>query len=74
MQLQVLDWAYGINQTLPVISLQDEDRLVILYICAHVAVIYDHTSNAQHLLQVRRLIWLQTKKVNQVNLKPQFLL
>ncbi|XP_048044242.1 cilia- and flagella-associated protein 251 isoform X2 [Megalobrama amblycephala] len=47
----VLDWAYGINQTLPVFSLQDEDKLVILYICAHVAVIYDHTSNAQHLLQ-----------------------
>ncbi|XP_016333156.1 WD repeat-containing protein 66-like [Sinocyclocheilus anshuiensis] len=47
----VLDWAYGMNQTLPVLSLQDEDRLVILYICAHVAVMYDHTSNAQHLLQ-----------------------
>ncbi|XP_067264342.1 cilia- and flagella-associated protein 251 [Chanodichthys erythropterus] len=47
----VLDWAYGINQTLPVFSLQDEDKLVILYICAHVAVMYDHTSNAQHLLQ-----------------------
>ncbi|KAK7164882.1 hypothetical protein R3I94_003309 [Phoxinus phoxinus] len=47
----VLDWAYGINQTLPVLSLQDEDRLVILYICAHIAVMYDHNSNAQHLLQ-----------------------
>ncbi|XP_043095867.1 cilia- and flagella-associated protein 251 [Puntigrus tetrazona] len=47
----VLNWAYGMNQTLPVLSLQDEDRLVILYICAHVAVMYDHTSNAQHLLQ-----------------------
>ncbi|XP_018919163.2 cilia- and flagella-associated protein 251 [Cyprinus carpio] len=47
----VLDWAYGMNPTLPVLSLQDEDRLVILYICAHVAVMYDHTSNAQHLLQ-----------------------
>ncbi|XP_042613331.1 cilia- and flagella-associated protein 251-like [Cyprinus carpio] len=36
---------------LPVLSLQDEDRLAILYICAHVAVMYDHTSNSQHLLQ-----------------------
>uniref|UniRef100_A0A8C2DCA7 Cilia- and flagella-associated protein 251 n=1 Tax=Cyprinus carpio TaxID=7962 RepID=A0A8C2DCA7_CYPCA len=51
LYLQVLDWAYGMNPTLPVLSLQDEDRLVILYICAHVAVMYDHTSNAQHLLQ-----------------------
>uniref|UniRef100_A0A673KS64 Cilia- and flagella-associated protein 251 n=1 Tax=Sinocyclocheilus rhinocerous TaxID=307959 RepID=A0A673KS64_9TELE len=51
LYLQVLDWAYGMNQTLPVLSLQDEDRLVILYICAHVAVMYDHTSNAQHILQ-----------------------
>ncbi|XP_050964836.1 cilia- and flagella-associated protein 251 [Labeo rohita] len=47
----VLDWAYGMNQTLPILSLQDEERLVILYICAHVAVMYDYTSNAQHLLQ-----------------------
>nr|XP_055055959.1 cilia- and flagella-associated protein 251 isoform X1 [Misgurnus anguillicaudatus]XP_055055960.1 cilia- and flagella-associated protein 251 isoform X1 [Misgurnus anguillicaudatus] len=47
----VLHWAYGINQTLPVLSLQDEDRLVILYVCAHVALMYDHTSNTQHLLQ-----------------------
>ncbi|XP_056602040.1 cilia- and flagella-associated protein 251 isoform X2 [Triplophysa dalaica] len=47
----ILDRAYGINQTLPVFSLQDEDRLVILYACAHVAVMFDHTSNSQHLLQ-----------------------
>jgi len=60
--LQVLDWAYGINQTLPVLSLQDEDRLVILYVCAHVAVMYDHTSNAQHLLQVGGLFgYLESK-------------
>ncbi|XP_051981544.1 cilia- and flagella-associated protein 251-like [Xyrauchen texanus] len=47
----VLDWAFGINQTLPVLSLQDKDRLVILYVCAHVAVMYDYSSNSQHLLQ-----------------------
>ncbi|KAA0717305.1 Cilia- and flagella-associated protein 251 [Triplophysa tibetana] len=47
----ILDRAYGINQALPVFSLQDEDRLVILYACAHVAVMCDHTSNSQHLLQ-----------------------
>ncbi|TRZ04184.1 hypothetical protein DNTS_007802 [Danionella cerebrum] len=47
----VLEWAYGINQLLPVFSLQDEEQLVILYTCAQVAVMYDHTSNSQRLLQ-----------------------
>ncbi|XP_058231212.1 cilia- and flagella-associated protein 251 isoform X2 [Hemibagrus wyckioides] len=46
-----LNWAFGINKTLPVFSLLDQDRLAILYACSHVAVIYDHTSNSQHLLQ-----------------------
>ncbi|XP_076843192.1 cilia- and flagella-associated protein 251 isoform X2 [Brachyhypopomus gauderio] len=46
-----LDWALGINQTLPVFNLLDQDSLVILYGCAHVAVIRDHTSNTQRLLQ-----------------------
>ncbi|KAG9261402.1 cilia- and flagella-associated protein 251 [Astyanax mexicanus] len=46
-----LDWAFGINPALPVFSLLDEDRLAVLYSCSHVAVIYDHTSNSQHLLQ-----------------------
>ncbi|KAL2091774.1 hypothetical protein ACEWY4_011572 [Coilia grayii] len=39
------------NSTLPVFCLQDDERLVILYVCAHIAVMYDHTANTQHLLQ-----------------------
>nr|XP_015221480.1 PREDICTED: WD repeat-containing protein 66 [Lepisosteus oculatus]XP_015221481.1 PREDICTED: WD repeat-containing protein 66 [Lepisosteus oculatus]XP_015221482.1 PREDICTED: WD repeat-containing protein 66 [Lepisosteus oculatus]XP_015221483.1 PREDICTED: WD repeat-containing protein 66 [Lepisosteus oculatus] len=47
-----LEWAFGINQDLPVYSLHDDDdRLVILYGCAHVAVMYNHTLNSQHILQ-----------------------
>ncbi|XP_030622642.1 cilia- and flagella-associated protein 251 [Chanos chanos] len=46
-----LDWAFGINTALPVFSLQDQERLIILYACGRVAVMYDHTSNSQHLLQ-----------------------
>lgn len=48
-----MNWAFGINSKLPVFCLQDGERLVILYVCAHVAVMYDHTSNTQQLLQVR---------------------
>uniref|UniRef100_A0AAY4CYX1 Cilia- and flagella-associated protein 251 n=1 Tax=Denticeps clupeoides TaxID=299321 RepID=A0AAY4CYX1_9TELE len=50
-RFQTLDWAFGINHSLPVFSLQDHERCVILYACSHVAVIYDHTSNTQHILQ-----------------------
>ncbi|XP_072520842.1 cilia- and flagella-associated protein 251 [Salminus brasiliensis] len=46
-----LDWAFGINPTLPVFSLHDQDRLTVFYGCSHVAVVYDHTSNSQRLLQ-----------------------
>ncbi|XP_063050835.1 cilia- and flagella-associated protein 251 [Engraulis encrasicolus] len=46
-----LDWAFGFNSRLPVFCLQDDERLVIVYVCAHVAVIYDSTANTQHLLQ-----------------------
>ncbi|KAJ7994271.1 hypothetical protein DPEC_G00264160 [Dallia pectoralis] len=51
MNALTLEWAFGMNQALPVFSLQDKDRLVILYGGSHVAVIYDKTSNSQHLLQ-----------------------
>ncbi|MBN3304255.1 CF251 protein, partial [Amia calva] len=46
-----LEWAFGINKHLPVYSLRDDDRRVILFGCAHVAVMFDHTSNSQHILQ-----------------------
>lgn len=41
------------NRALPVFSLQDQDQLVILYGGTNVAVMYDQTSNSQHVLQVR---------------------
>ncbi|XP_034152211.1 cilia- and flagella-associated protein 251 isoform X2 [Esox lucius] len=51
MNALTLEWAFGMNRALPVFSLQDKDRLIILYGGSHVAVIYDQTSNSQHLLQ-----------------------
>ncbi|XP_029618803.1 cilia- and flagella-associated protein 251 isoform X1 [Salmo trutta] len=46
-----LEWAFGMNRALPVFSLQDQDQLVILYGGTNVAVMYDQTSNSQHVLQ-----------------------
>ncbi|KAJ8380276.1 hypothetical protein SKAU_G00010540 [Synaphobranchus kaupii] len=46
-----LKWALGMSRTLPVFSLLDEERLEIVYGCANVAVIYDHSSNTQHIFQ-----------------------
>ncbi|KAJ8415526.1 hypothetical protein AAFF_G00425060 [Aldrovandia affinis] len=46
-----LKWALGINHTLPVISLHDNEKLEFVYSCANVAVIYDHASNSQHIFQ-----------------------
>ncbi|XP_018608319.1 cilia- and flagella-associated protein 251 [Scleropages formosus] len=46
-----LEWAFGINKSLPVFNLHHDEQLVVLYGCAHVAVVYNHTSNSQYRFQ-----------------------
>ncbi|XP_069475694.1 cilia- and flagella-associated protein 251 [Ambystoma mexicanum] len=46
-----LTWSFGISSHLPVYNLQDEDQKLILYICAHTAVLHDFNLNRQRHLQ-----------------------
>nr|XP_010598195.1 cilia- and flagella-associated protein 251 [Loxodonta africana] len=46
-----MTWAFGWNSSLPVFSIRDGNQRVLLYVCAHTAVIYDVFQNKQHHLQ-----------------------
>ncbi|XP_037672857.1 cilia- and flagella-associated protein 251 isoform X2 [Choloepus didactylus] len=46
-----MTWSFGWNSSLPVFYLRDEAQRVLLYICAHTAVIYDVFKNDQRHLQ-----------------------
>jgi hypothetical protein len=51
---QSMTWSFGWNSSLPVYYMR-EDRRVILYTCAHTAIMYDVVRNTQYHLQVCRL-------------------
>ncbi|XP_032166601.1 cilia- and flagella-associated protein 251 isoform X2 [Mustela erminea] len=46
-----MTWSFGWNSSLPVYYIRDENQRVLLYVCAHTAVIYDVFKNTQHHLQ-----------------------
>ncbi|MBZ3891492.1 WD repeat-containing protein 66 [Sciurus carolinensis] len=46
-----LTWSFGWNSSLPVFYIRDKTQRVLLYVCAHTAVIYNLFRNSQHHLQ-----------------------
>ncbi|XP_073079669.1 cilia- and flagella-associated protein 251 isoform X1 [Manis javanica] len=44
-------WSFGWNSSLPVYYIGDKNQRVLLYVCAHTAVIYNVFKNNQHHLQ-----------------------
>ncbi|KAM3936701.1 cilia- and flagella-associated protein 251 [Leptodactylus fuscus] len=46
-----LAWSFGMNSNIPVYNLHDEEHQVVVYVCAHTAVIHDFTLNRQRHLQ-----------------------
>ena len=48
---QNLVWSFGMNKSVPVLNMTDEERSSIVYACAHTAVMYDFKNNQQMLLQ-----------------------
>ncbi|KAG9487705.1 hypothetical protein GDO78_007480 [Eleutherodactylus coqui] len=46
-----LAWSFGMNSNIPVFNLHDEAHQVVVYVCAHTAVIHDFTLNRQRHLQ-----------------------
>nr|XP_008506256.1 PREDICTED: WD repeat-containing protein 66 isoform X1 [Equus przewalskii] len=46
-----MTWSFGWNSSLPVYYIRDENQRVLLYVCAHTAIIYNVSKNDQHHLQ-----------------------
>uniref|UniRef100_A0A9L0KAJ6 Cilia and flagella associated protein 251 n=1 Tax=Equus asinus TaxID=9793 RepID=A0A9L0KAJ6_EQUAS len=49
-----MTWSFGWNSSLPVYYIRDENQRVLLYVCAHTAIIYNVSKNDQHHLQVSK--------------------
>ncbi|XP_033076214.1 cilia- and flagella-associated protein 251 isoform X2 [Trachypithecus francoisi] len=46
-----MTWSFGWNSSLPVYYIREEKQRVLLYVCAHTAIIYNVFRNDQHHLQ-----------------------
>uniref|UniRef100_A0A2K5JBY0 Cilia- and flagella-associated protein 251 n=1 Tax=Colobus angolensis palliatus TaxID=336983 RepID=A0A2K5JBY0_COLAP len=46
-----MTWSFGWNSSLPVYYIREEKQRVLLYVCAHTAIIYNVFRNNQHHLQ-----------------------